>query len=376
MISGMERAPRHERIGIAIACLSCALVVLGAVPPAVARAQGVLVRPDAAMPPVCVRLTTRCDLTPCADPGATCRTFTDGEEYCVQEDALFCAPSEGEPHCPADHPFVTRLFDADVCVSGEFTPCPTATGPVVQCFTDADDPVTLVSWETGDCDRDGQPNAMDPAPCAAAPTVGGITPDGACEPLRTLCTSDDECDASARCEQVSEADPHAYCVRSDGPAFCCGGMESLHCPGTTECAPDGLDGFGHCHPFCPELGFAPRTACLKYDGAFQADPANGDCDGDGLRNGDELAGDSDPCAAEDGGVAMPPDGGAELDAGMDPARDAGSGAMDGAIAGPGVTFGGGGGCRCGVGARGRAAVPWSIVLGGLVLARIAARRRR
>ncbi|MDQ3037266.1 MAG: hypothetical protein M3Y87_33035, partial [Myxococcota bacterium] len=330
----MERTHRYERIGVAAVGVACALAGLASG----ASAQGRVIQPDPTRPPICAPLMIDCDTVPCTTPGETCRRFTDGSDRCAPTDGLFCMLGEEKSPCPADRPIVMRFFDVRVCLSEDFSPCPPDSGAVEQCFTTAERPDLLVDWERGDCDRDGQVNEFDPAHCERAPEIGTITPGGACEPARTLCVDDGDCDLGSVCEPVSSTDPHEHCVPIDSIGFCCGGMESLSCPDATECAADGLDGFGHCHPYCAALPFAPRIACLKYDGTFIEDAANGDCDEDGIRNRDEEESGTDPCSAEDGGVPMARDGGADVDAGTTPRVDSGRGELGG---GDGVTFGGG-----------------------------------
>lgn len=159
--------------------------------------------------------------------------------------------------------------------------------------------------------------------------------------------------------------------------------------GTTYCSVTGvsLDGFLRCHT-------GPEGTTSNWFA--------GDCDGDGCVNGDDV----DPCSPDiteclpggpRGPMCMPvaPDGGVpDLDAST-PDDDAGAGGMDAGAsdagaasddsgsgfdggntsAPPGTSFGGGGGCRCGViegGASDMRAL-WSVLALALALA---LRRRR
>src|SRR5690606_26216331 len=123
-----------------------------------------------------------------------------------------------------------------------------------------------VDWDRGDCDGDGQENAVDPLPCAAPSYIGALDDTGSCEPSRELCTEDGDCDAGFSCRALVVDDPHHYCVASEATAFCCGGILDVQCPDAFECTPDDPDAFQHCHGYCEELTFGQRMKCLQYLG--------------------------------------------------------------------------------------------------------------
>jgi hypothetical protein len=125
---------------------------------------------------------------------------------------------------------------------------------------------------------------------------------------------------------------------------------------------------------CAERGIGDLRACITA-GDATVPFAEGDCDSDGVTNGEEIdnAG-TDPCADE-GAVV---DAGATADAGQGEA-DGGGGSMrdDGGLVTPpiDVRFEGGGGCACRALAAGSSPAPSMLLLAGVALLVMRARRR-
>lgn len=320
-----------------------------------------------------------CDsLPPCE--GSTCPGADD--HPVVSARGCFCAPGAtgdtlAPPACctgPAGSTgscgsgMVCTLFtDAPggLCIPTGGNYCNTATSVSLAmaraCHTTPGGTYTL-AWGAGDCDDDGVPNGAEAA-----------------DPLRDECVHDDV----ANCMALDLGTPAACCALADDLEACCieagidpveccapsrdfasccadvagatGGATMLECclasPSTEPsscCATltDGLTGVECCealggpHELCCEVGIVEAALCTDA-GATDAD-AN--------------------VAVPDGGAVLP-----GVDAG---AMDAGPGSLPP----DGVGFGGGGGCRCGVGAPARPSL--LALLAGLAIAVPALARRR
>lgn len=339
--------------------------------------------------PVCSPLATvecRDDGT-CPSAGDSCRMFEGDVSMCAPIDAAYCT-TDGDSQCPVDRPHRERILDVTFCVSDAYRSCPS--GPRA-CFSSASLGDRVVDWNLGDCDRDGQANVLDPAPCLRAPFIATVGADGSCNPTQRLCRDDIDCRDALQCRRVSTTNPHEYCVPPGELAFCCGGLLSAECPNANTCSPSIADGFDLCHPYCEGSAYEERVKCLAFGGTFPVPAEHGDCDGDGLRNQSELERGGDPCIGDDAGVVSI-DAGVSVDASViaidasvididagehvdadAPALDAGGGGaddagtikMDGAMSDE-PTFAGGGGVLCGVGMR-QGSMPSSFVLLALCL---------
>lgn len=394
---------RTVRIIGAVRMLSfvCVPVALGFLP-ALAFAHSIV--EWEATGPVCTPLATvecRDDGT-CFSAGGSCRMFEGDTQMCAPIDAAYCT-TDGDSQCPVDRPHRVRILDVTFCMSDAYRSCPSGSRA---CFGSAVLGDRVVDWDLGDCDRDGQANALDPAPCLRAPFIATVGADGSCNPTQRLCRDDIDCRDAMQCRRVSTTNPHEYCLPPGELSFCCGGLLSAECPNAHACSPTVVDGFDLCHPYCDASAYEERLKCLAFGGTFPVPAEHGDCDGDGLRNQAELERGGDPCTGDDAGVVSVDAGanvdasvievdasvididasvigidagqhsdadGPRLDAGAGGANEAGTIKMDGAMSDE-PTFAGGGGVLCGVGVR-RSSLPSSLALLALCLLGAFARRR-
>jgi hypothetical protein len=291
------------------------------------------------------------------------------------------------------------------------------------------------SWALGDCDTDGILNGVDGAPCDGTlrGTIASV-PSPFCLPGRICEGTSNVCAPFLRCSSSDTCVGTASVIGATGPwecsvlpgitsTFCHPSCDATaHCNGTTDC------GSGSCLPVSGSLSMCSPSAVTTCASSCIADPldwstAQGDCDGDGAQNGCDpspcRAGDS-PCAYNhvcvvDAGVrtldasvpdaasapdagnvpdagtgpddasssqidAAPPDDASTLpmDASTQPSDGGGNVAMDATGPGettPGLGFGGGGGCRCGVaGGRQRGDAEGYFAL-GIVIAVLSRSRR-
>jgi MYXO-CTERM domain-containing protein len=291
-------------------------------------------------------------------------------------------------------PYVTGTFRSGACFYGR------ACGDLGACFALARSDVPGARWLenaylAGDCDMDGTPNGEDPSDCgpqlvrwtdtdpfvstatrAGCRSSGGLCTTGVCSRL-DVCAPGDS--IGLACEPFNDA-ATGYCTNEYGVDAEC--VEAGN-PGTD--APVGV-----CIPSAPaddSCGTRGRE-CFATDPSI--DPADsyhrGDCDGDGLINGE----DPDVCVPEsevDAGMmeqtdaASPPgvDAGnvTAADAGVaDAARQAFDAATEGDAGEPGRFAGSG--CSCRVhesSAASRAFAPFAL-LTAFGLALVGRRRRR
>ncbi|MFK7987235.1 MAG: hypothetical protein AB8I08_14520 [Sandaracinaceae bacterium] len=279
----------------------------------------------------------------CAGIGTGCVGAPMG--ICVSRHEVLCLTGS-ETECPTGT--VLRVLepaaDLVVCVPRAYMDC----SGLLSCFRNGTGP-ELVRPRDGDCDNDGVRNRyeVDGQACSEAPELGVVV-DGECEPAR-LCSPDRECEDDELCGEIPGSG-HRYCQATEGPTVLCCNI-GLPCVDTAEaCETLDEDDDAVCGlPYCPNRSFAFRLQCFQFDGFPVADVDDGDCDLDGLKNGDEAFEDpGSECVPvnvvpadgglPDGGL---PDGGPRdagrgdagvLDAGARPSRD--------------IRFGGGGGCAC------------------------------
>ncbi|MFK7991017.1 MAG: hypothetical protein AB8I08_33665 [Sandaracinaceae bacterium] len=340
-------------------------------------------------------VTTPGPCTGTCPSGEFCANFDGGVHACLPNGALFCVPPVGSGECPPARPelFSVPGWPFDLCVSSGVDTC---VPRLPSCFTASGVPHP-VDHPIGDCDGDGLRNSIDPRPCVEAPRFTP-RPDGSCTRL-TACVANSDCAERESCVDLDgDPDGHAYCVL-DGetsPTLCCRNSAGGNvCLGGSCAAPGAGPAFCQDPGYCPSWPFADRASCVWRDGR-NVGPDEGDCDGDGLPN------DEDPLPCEAGGAedAGPADAG-PADAGLadagpadaGPGDDAGSedaGPSDGLDAGDAgtmdagtmdadvthermLTFGGGGGGRCGVRPTRRGGLPMAL---GLALALVWRGRRR
>ncbi len=312
--------------------------------------------------------------------GESCRMFEGDVRMCGAELAAYCVTEE-DAQCPLNRPHRVRIDDAIFCMSDRYRACPTTPR---SCFSRMSG-ASVVDWDFGDCDRDGQANAVDPLPCVTAPFIATVNSMGECHPTRVLCRDDTDCRDGLQCWHDSTPDSHRYCVSSGAPVFCCGGFVGAECPNGHVCSPDADDGFELCHSYCEEASYEERLRCLRWGDTFPVPAEQGDCDGDGLRNQAEVERGTDPCVGDDAGVVSldagtsADAGGTGTDAGLFDGStswngDAGSAKMDGSVEDE-TTFAGGGGFLCHV-HSGRRSMPWGIVVGFALMFAVSVRRTR
>ena len=296
----------------------------------------------------CVRLDPAA-MSLCTAIGGACRVL-DRDGRCRQVgESLYCLPEPGLICCsePNDCPrgaagSISRcasLLDGAlrICLDPFRTYCsddPSA-ATVRACH---DREGNLVPWADGDCDGDGVPNGLEVArdtdPCLAPIPRGVFVPDaGDCASLTGRCVLDQRCELPSGREGL--------CARTaDGASLVCAPVEperELFCGGPEFVCPDELREVHYepaihafCSPnYCPHIDGPLPPACIRESGSRELTaPARGDCDEDGIENGE----DETPCGAvvpgEDGGAgadagAVDPDGGVTpgLDGGEQPPPD-------------------------------------------------------
>ena len=347
----------------------------------------------------CTALPTAVDCT----VGATCDAGGGNPGTCrLVLSARYCIPNTAFGICcsaDTDCPMITgataacmssSIADAGLCVElgrsycgpdGSLDPaiarrCHTGPGGVP------------VRWILGDCDGDGVTNGDEVTdgtnPCMI-PSPRGIWDGAQCVQQQTGCSLTRSCGATA-------SGPSGTCVLADDDngRRCVPTGEVLYCAdGALVCAPDLVEvpdssgmGSGHvwCVPgHCAGVSGIDLADCVVKDG----EPvvfSEGDCDGDGTKNGDELSGggDGNVCGAD----GPPPDAGLPGDDAGVPTGDAGSSPFDAggsAIdAGPGGTnpsFEGGGGCACRA-ATGSRSGPAGAIVALLAIGAVLLRRKR
>ncbi|HBQ16783.1 MAG TPA: hypothetical protein DEF51_38505 [Myxococcales bacterium] len=285
------------------------------------------------------------------------------DDLCGAPRALFCAgdASAEETACPANSPNLYRIPDAEpaifVCMPDLFETCEETIGTSGACFYSPDG-FFPVDWAAGDCDMDGVPNGEElalEAVCFGPRLFGVVTPDGACE-LVQPCLDDADCVGGTVCRRPTPGASHRFCVDDAEHALCCDG--ALECPGGgCPVATGSADAAALCADFdyCAEWSFSERAACVHYAGEGVADPAAGDCDGDGIPNAEDGA----PCEP---GEPPPQDAGASPDAGPPAAPDRTP------------RFAGGGGAVCAA-SPGRVPAGGAALFGLLAVALLVKRRR-
>lgn len=314
------------------------------------------------------------------DTGDFCRSFGT-ISLCTPGEAIFCC-SEA-----SDCPLASPRDEATTChavsgVSGAGGLClpdrdycgATSLEGILDCHTTPMGALVR-SWGAGDCDGDGFENALEMRagtdPCAAPGPVAFFDGemcaplDTGCAPIGGTCLTND---GSGICTTTGDG-LGSFCAPAEDTLYCCG---STVCPTAGDICVT-LEAASVCvDSLCAER-MADLSACVTDADGEPVPFADGDCDSDGVTNGDELAAESDPCAA-DGTV----DAGAIADAGV-PGEDAGGTGMreDGGVP-PGpeldVRFEGGGGCACRVMPARSSSAPMLALL-GIALALVLARRR-
>ncbi len=292
--------------------------------------------------------------------GSTCRSLGSGVFRCFPNDTVFCC-NDGAL-CPAGGTCtLPRDFDQSICLPGHdycagSTDAPTLSR-IEACHTSATTSAFPVSWAAGDCDGDGIPNQLEVDNgtdfCLASGPIEIYTDAGCaalstgCSPVGSACT--DDVGGAGTCQRLLNLSA-TFCRPSE-PALACCNVGDI-CAAGSECV-SVSDGDHVCaQQLCPDAsGIEPLDCITAPDGSI-VPAAQGDCDGDGIANGDEQGLRTNPCVADAPDAGTQP----EEDAGTEE-PDAGSSAPDGGVktmdAGapmhdPGVTprFEGGGGCVC------------------------------
>ncbi len=160
------------------------------------------------------------------------------------------------------------------------------------------------------------------APAAASAQILSVDAEGAlfCAPVAdTACTSDAGCGTGHRCAALPSGE--RACVPA-GAIFCCfdGGCPSTTAdmPTTCRAASDLSGSSGVCvspgDDYCEASDIEALARCHLAPSTTRLVPwAQGDCDDDGLANGDEVEAGTDPCAAPapvaqfEGGICRPLD---------------------------------------------------------------------
>jgi len=322
-----------------------------------------------------------------------CQCLPSGGAALSLEPALCCSdPTLGPGICPSGTTCAPGMGGIQLCLSPGLQclgPTSGTTSPadaLARCFTPPrGEPQPF--WARGDCDEDGITNGEesrsmgDPCCNEAETPIGCCTGGGATlEECCAMLPGDPAC-CSLASNPVScciasggslgeccpaDADPASCCMGAgESPVTCCAGeLDPLACCiELSSVGPMCCGAFGAGRPECADDGGAADPDAGVVDGGANVDGGGANVDAGGARDGGP---------ALEGDAGGTPDGSSERDAG--PAeRDAGSGAMDGGAdpAEPGVSFGGGGGCRCSAGRRGP---PSLLALLGLAL--LARARRR
>ncbi len=305
----------------------------------------------------------------CGTTGERCRQFGDAR-LCTPGDALFCCsgagdcPLAGETEDPTTCNAVSGLSGAGgVCLPDRDYCGATTLEAVARCHTSPLG-VLVREWDRGDCDADGLPNKVEvdggTDPCEAPGPVGRVVDGARCEQLAMACIPGNACTVNdgdpGTCEETGDG-AGTFCAPHDEPLYCCG---SFVCPDDSDTCVS-----SDSRSVCVDSTCAGRVpdllACVTSPGGALVPFSEGDCDGDGVTNGEEIdeAG-TDPC-----GDAPQEDAGA-------PEEDAGGTGMreDGGALEPGldVRFEGGGGCACRAQPSGQAGQPWLLALAGVALA--------
>lgn len=361
-----------DRMGWGALALAAVAFQLGAV----AEAQiAVLTGPVEA--PSCMPRDGACDeMTVVCPTGEVCQSFGGDRKVCAPSPAVFCCDTDAD--CPTDSSGSAGaractgiaglgrgicLPDNDYCAAPDGV---VSARMVLACHTLAGS-AARVTYESGDCDRDGVRNADDPVPCLPnrlgvwVPGAGGPscviseTTELVCNEVGDVCTLAD--DRAAVCTANERTGGQRICS-TPPDLFCCGGFVHTACPAGECVLPSDLgDGDGMCtNPrlLCDDAPTMEELLqCHSFRGVLTT-IEDGDCDGDGIRNADETQ--EERCVPNepaDGGVA-PSDGGSNLpDAGRT-VGDSGMADEDGGGVSPfdaGGTpieprFNGGGGCAC------------------------------
>ena len=314
-----------------------------------------------------------------------------------------CRPVPGLPNGAVGVCTYTDASDRQVV-----TVCAGSSTTFLQCFAGG-------SWAGGNCDGDMLLNAVDSTPCLAGGTAIAPVASPFCLPPRICEGTSDVCAPILRCTPGSTScGDVADRIGATTPWEC---SEILTDQLVPFCHPQ-CDATAHCETDADCIG---RGTCRQVDvslamcepdifhcpGGCPVDPldwstVDGDCDGDGAAN----ACDPNPCEAGDSpcnvpGCLLPErDAGVPTDDAGVPEDDAGTtddaavsrpdgstSTMDGSTSAgdaatipvtPGLTFGGGGGCRCEAagtgGERGSALLRLGLALGIVAGARRRARR--
>ncbi len=386
-----------ERVGaVAVAGLvSLCVSLVGAR----ASAQSVVTSTGACAPVVSDSTCTIGGACLGSDPPSTCvRLSTGGPRTCVPDGALLCCSDYRDCPGPTGTGGGTCRTDilsgGGVCLPPGASYCssPDSIGvrEIRRCHSFG--ALSLLPYGQGDCDQDGIPNATEFAngtdPCLASPPMGTWSEAG-CVQLAVDCrTEAPDCntslDETGDCVTTMDSSGSAtgsLCVPVE-PALYCLAHASWVCPSDTAAVRDPARSITWCIP--PGCGEPPPVSCVIKDG----DPvpwAEGDCDGDGTPNGEEIAEGTELCPATlpDAGIpggdagTIGGDAGFAADAGprgdAGPRPDAGSSPDGGAMnadASPDipVAFGGGGGCVCRAAPSRGGSLAWLLVFGAGALA--------